>query len=257
MRAIVRLSDERVNGIEELISWSSPVLAFGDPVRSRVATLGINPSNREFVDNFGCELTCQDRRLQTLASLGLDSWSDADVTHLNLIISSYLDYFGANPYNRWFQRLDGVVQGAHASFYDSEVPACHLDLVPYATSTKWALMPRRTQKRLIEMSADTLGLLIRDSAIECLILNGMSVITWFAHISNTRLKELDQPGWTLRRQGSADVPGRSYEGMATSVGEIELNRPLNVLGFNHNLQSSFGVTNHAVAAIRVWIREAS
>ena len=40
----------------EVIYRSSPVLSFGDPVKSRVATLGINPSYREFLNAEGDEL---------------------------------------------------------------------------------------------------------------------------------------------------------------------------------------------------------
>lgn len=32
------------------IPWASPVVSFGNPAISRVATLGLNPSNLEFVD---------------------------------------------------------------------------------------------------------------------------------------------------------------------------------------------------------------
>jgi hypothetical protein len=38
---------------------------------------------------------------------------------------------------------------------------------------------------------------------------------------------------------------------------ISLGSPLRVLGFNHNLQSSFGVTNKVIHAIRNWITRAS
>ena len=40
----------------EVIPWGSPVPSFGDLSISRVATLGLNPSNREFVDESGGEL---------------------------------------------------------------------------------------------------------------------------------------------------------------------------------------------------------
>src|SRR2546422_2502451 len=40
----------------DVIRWGCPVPAFGDLTCSQVATLGLNPSNREFVDDFGQEL---------------------------------------------------------------------------------------------------------------------------------------------------------------------------------------------------------
>ena len=36
-----------------------------------------------------------------------------------------------------------------------------------------------------------------------------------------------------------------------------MNRDILVLGYNHNIQSSFGVTNEAIRAIRDWVAERS
>ena len=40
-----------------IIPWAAPIPVFGDLCTSRVATVGLNPSNREFVDEDGIELT--------------------------------------------------------------------------------------------------------------------------------------------------------------------------------------------------------
>ena len=52
-----------------VIRWGSPVPSFGDLTKSDVATLGLNPSNKEFVDNSGNELSGSERRFHTLKSL--------------------------------------------------------------------------------------------------------------------------------------------------------------------------------------------
>ena len=78
---------------ENIIPWSCPVLCFGDPSTSTVATLGLNPSNREFVDDLGNELDGPLRRFHTLSSLGLNHWDEATAQHLQLIIESYHAYF--------------------------------------------------------------------------------------------------------------------------------------------------------------------
>ena len=49
------------------------------------------------------------------------------------------------------------------------------------------------------------------------------------------------------------VPGLAYVGTVDHLGAMPLDRPVNVVGFNHNLQSSFGVTRGAIAAIAAWI----
>lgn len=65
-----------------VVPGSTPVVAFGDPARAQIATLGINPSRREFTDEQGRMLTGAQRRLATLTSLGaerLDRLDDAQV----------------------------------------------------------------------------------------------------------------------------------------------------------------------------------
>ena len=72
----------------DVIGWGCPVPSFGDLSRAQVATLGLNPSNLEFVDEAGNELEGQSRRFHTLRSLGLESWAEADARHLQMIMDS-------------------------------------------------------------------------------------------------------------------------------------------------------------------------
>src|SRR3954451_1613485 len=95
--------DSSVASTTDVIPWGCPVPSFGDLSNSRVATLGLNPSNREFVDELGNELQGSYRRFHTLKSLGLRSWSDADARHLRLILESCRAYFSGNPYDKWFR----------------------------------------------------------------------------------------------------------------------------------------------------------
>lgn len=128
----------------DVIPWSCPVPAFGDLSNSFVATLGLNPSNREFVDEAGNELEGAARRLHTLRSLGLSRWSDADAGHIEQIEDCCRRYFARNPYNGWFRTLDLLIAGTRASYYGMFAGACHLDLIPYATRSKWTdLTPRQ------------------------------------------------------------------------------------------------------------------
>lgn len=237
----------------DVIEWGCPVPAFGDPAVARVATLGLNPSNREFVDDSGAELAGDARRFHTLASLGLSAWDDADADHLKLILASCCEYFAANPYDRWFRRLDAVISATGASFYDPSSPACHLDLIPYATARKWTALTARQRLRLLELAGDTLGLLLRDSAVRVLILNGQSVVSHFQEATRIGLNRTEMAGWALPRQSGADVPGYAYHGRVSAVSGYTLPSELLVLGFNHNLQSSYGVTSRVVEAIRRWV----
>ena len=58
-----------------VVPGSTPVVAFGNARTATVATLGLNPSWREFLDRFGNELGENDRRLATHGVLGI---SDAE-----------------------------------------------------------------------------------------------------------------------------------------------------------------------------------
>jgi hypothetical protein len=65
------------------------------------------------------------------------------------------------------------------------------------------------------------------------------------------------PQWALPRRQQADVAGIAYKGIVREVSGISLGRELLVLGFNHNIQSSFGVTTEVRDAIRRWITRAA
>jgi hypothetical protein len=240
-----------------VIKWGAPVPSFGDLSSSSVATVGLNPSNREFVNDSGQELCDNERRFHTLRSLGLNSWPDVDSRHLHLIVQSCRMYFRNNPYDRWFKRLDQIVCGTTASFYSELYPACHLDLIPYATAIKWMDLDQRERAMLLDATADALGLLLRDSPVRIIILNGKTVVEQFQYISGAVLVRKEMPAWSLPRESGRHVGGFSYRGKIDHVADVRLNREVIVLGYNHNIQSSFGVTSEAIAAIRDWVAEES
>jgi len=253
---IDRLDSPRMLGTD-VIRWGAPVPSFGDLSSAKVATLGLNPSNREFVDDSGDELEGPLRRFHTLNSLGIRKWSDVNAHHLRLMLDSCSTYFLGNPYDRWFKTLDYVVAGTGASYYDASGSACHLDLIPYATARKWTDLTFRQRSSLLSNAADSLALLLRDSGIRVLILNGRSVVEQFQEITGTHLEREEMQQWTLPRRRKPDVIGFAYKAFVDSLCGVTLPQYMLVLGYNHNLQSSFGVTTNAVAAIREWVAQAT
>ena len=242
-------------GEANVIPWASPVMAFGDAAKARVATLGLNPSRREFLDESDRTLDGTSRRLHTLESLGLRSWGDADAGHIRSILVACRSYFHANPYRQWFDRLDRIVRGVGLSFYDEAPTVCHVDLVPYATHAKWGELSVRQRGILRDSTADIFGEVLRDSPIEVLILNGRGVVDEFESTADIELEPFEIPAWNLRRESGPPVPGVGFVGSVRSVSGIDLGRDLRVFGFNHNLQSSFGVTNEVVNLIGLWLQE--
>ena len=236
-----------------VLPWGAPVPAFGDPSASLVATLGLNPSNREFLDLQGNELTGVFRRFHTLRSLELRSWREVHAYHLRLILRSCCDYFYTNPYSRWFKPLDAVIAGLGMSYYSRQRPACHLDVVPYATSTKWGSLSPPQRMALLQLAGTALPALLRASPVRVLILNGHSVVRYFQMATGICLAARAMPAWSLPRATGRNVRGIAYRASVQQVGGLGLDRELLVLGFNHNLQSSFGVTAALVKSIRHWI----
>lgn len=240
-------------GGTKVIPWSSPVPSFGNVSRSVIATVGLNPSNKEFVDDRDNELAGAQRRFHTLSSLGLQTWSHAREAHHREIARTCEEYFQTNPYDRWFRQLDFLISGTNFSYYSPMFSACHLDVVPFATACKWAELTTEHRSNLFSAAGDSLGRLVRDSPLRVLVLNGSSVISQFQKISGAALSATLKPAWTLPRVEGTGVSGYAYHGTITALAGINLNRDVTVLGFNHNIQSSFGVTSAVKASIRRWI----
>lgn len=249
---VARLNEPALRDLQ-VIPWASPVISFGDLSRSRVATLGLNPSNREFVDVDGRELTGPHRRFHTLNSLDIKSWSDVTTEHLIRINESCNRYFSGNPYDSWFKALDKLIVGAEVTYYGMFSEACHLDLVPYATSCKWVDLTSSQRRQLLRLNGDALALLLRESPVEILVLNGQSVIENLQLIGDCDFDRKAVPAWTLPRRDGAGVTGYAYTGKINQLSGVELDREIMILGYSHNIQSSFGVTSQVKSSIQQWI----
>lgn len=249
---IERLNAGRIP-LQALLRWGCPIPYFGNPTSARIATVGINPSSREFLDRFGLALSGVEQRLPTLNSLGLSSWGEMYSSHIRVIAEACRTYFARNPYIGWFRPLEAILSGGGASYFGADSSACHLDLIPYATRQRWSGLPPGTQRALLSASKDALGLLLREFPIDVLVLNGKTVVSYFEWATGSRLSAGRREGWALPRARGRAVPGISYDGQVHRVGSVELGRPVRVLGYNHNLQSSFGVTTAVVEAISSWV----
>jgi hypothetical protein len=238
----------------DVIDWACPIPAFGNLAESKVATLGINPSNKEFVDAFGDELSGSARRFHTLNSFNLDSWAKAEESHIATIQESCDQYFRRNPYDRWFKRLDEVLESAGYSFYEPMFNASHLDLVPLATSDKWMNLPTKSRTELLSYYGDVLALLIRQSKFQLIILNGKTVVDGFQKLAGMTLSVIPDERLDLQRKTGRPVRGYFYRGIINNMRGIRLDRRILILGYNHNLQSSFGVTTKVRLLISQWIR---
>lgn len=234
------------------IPWASPVLAFGDPVLSRVATLGLNPSNLEFVDGSGKQLVAPHHRFESLSTLRATGWNEVARHEVRKVWQACEGYFFRNPYDRWFKRLEPVLASTGASYYSSfGERACHLDLVPFATAMKWSDLSPSTRGELVQLGTPSLVKAIVASNIRVLVLNGSGVVREFNRLlADKPLEPRPVAGWSLQR---GRVAGVAHTGYVSALGGYKLDRELLVLGYNHNIQSSFGVTKEVVSRIASWV----
>jgi hypothetical protein len=238
-------------GRRGVIDWAAPVPAFGDCVNSKIATVGINPSNLEFQSQSGEKLIEQERRFPTLDSLGIQSWSEAKDKDLEKIRSSGVHYFQNKPYTRWFNQLEFLLAETGLSFYNVHNSACHLDLVPFSTAKKWANLTASDTKYLKDTCRNSLHELVDCSKFKLLILNGQQVVNEFEDLFSVKLLSKPMPEWDLPRKSGVPVAGISY------CGEIPRKKVgiIKIVGFNHNIQSSYGITNQVKISIRKWIAD--
>jgi hypothetical protein len=157
-----------------VVHGTTPVVSFGDFQSAWVATLGLNPSDKEFRSG-GRWLEGSDQRLETLESLGLTSLSEATDAQVKQIVRACARYFHRNPYS-WFDTLDKLLAESLGVTYASG-NAVHLDLVQWATDPVWGQIKSDYVKaRLIEQDRDFLRAQLSHEGIRLVLLNGRSVM---------------------------------------------------------------------------------
>jgi hypothetical protein len=176
--------------------------------------------------------------LETLASLGVESLTEADIETVSGVVRSCDGYFARNPYRRWFDQLEFVLAGIGESYYDGS--ACHLDLVQWATDPVWGKLEPRDRMRLLDADREFFVAQLENEQIERLLLNGRAVV-------ETCSKALN---WTLEVVGTTTFGRSRCELFSGAIGSVS------VAGWSVNLQSSFGVTKALRASIRDWVASA-
>lgn len=220
-----------------VIPWSPPVVAFGAFRTAWLASIGINPSVREFCDEDGRELV-KDRRLPTFRSLAIERLEGTPPSVAEKIVEECESYFAPTrkPYP-WFNALERIFAGAGGSYRDGT--ACHLDLVPWATERVWKrATPKRpaltaaARKKLLSDGVPFLLAQLEQENITALVVNGAAVIKELRRHTPIELRELPS----------------IHHGCGTRVFSGELRRT-KVVAWTVNVQSSRNVTNELKQAI--------
>ena len=223
----------------DVVWGSTPVVSFGDFTKAKVATLGINPSSREFMDTSSTGTTNEllpegKKRLADYESIGILSTDPLDDDTAQYILGSKgskeiwekcRDYFkGPNAYWSWFNDLEKIVNFTGASYKDDT--ACHLDLSPWATDPTFSGLEKEQQERLLLGEADFLSWQIAKSNIELVIFNSAQ-----AYERLTKLNGFDifEAGAIEYTSGGAKRTSNLYQGFAPGGKTIK--------GWSLNLQA--------------------
>jgi hypothetical protein len=160
------------------VAGSLPVLFFGDLFTAQTATIGINPSDQEYLDPNGNELDGDARRFETLASLGATARSSLTDAQCNAAIGMMSNYFlRCQTIYRWFRPLERVLAGMRHSYTGGYV--AHLDLVQEATQPTWSALAREHRSEAADLlAADTpfLHWQLATFPLRVVICNGMTVL---------------------------------------------------------------------------------
>jgi hypothetical protein len=211
--------------LPEIVSGSTPVVSFGNPLRASVASLGINPSSREFVGK-GLLLTGELRRLATTESIGLTLGRELSVEQARAVVEDCNNYFTRNPYRRWFDPLDRVLTSAVGVGYYAGT-ACHLDLVQWATDPAWGqLHDPETRRLLLQEGRPHMQALLALPNLRVVVCNGRSVID---NVTRLGLCSLAEVARIERDRETCRLVLGQREGVI-------------YVGWTTNLQSSHGVS---------------
>jgi hypothetical protein len=222
-----------------VVAGSTPVVSFGDPGTAEVATLGINPSRREFLDADGRLLDGSDRRLATTASIGSDRLDQLTDAQASMVITGCSSYFTRNPYRHWFDPLDRLLRtGLGVSYYDGT--ACHLDLVQWATDPIWGKIgDAGVRAALLNDGLLHLAEQLRSGNLRLVLLNGRQVID---QVQATGLAPLAEAGHLPMGHTTCRLVRGERDGIVFA-------------GWSTNLQSGWGVTNAFKSDLAAWLAE--
>lgn len=139
---------------EKLLPHATNVAWFGDLTdeKAKIMFVCLTPSEKEFNDKNGIELTADKKRLFHLPT------DKEEHDCLPYIIDAQNKYFNNNPYARFFGTkkpswLEAFSQGMNASLYDTnnkDYRAIVIDLVPFVISDNYSNMEQLIHRDLIK-----------------------------------------------------------------------------------------------------------
>lgn len=221
------------------VPQSLPVLFFGDLFNAHVATVGLNPSDQEYLDRRGIELDGAARRFETLTSLGASDRSVlTDMQCDRAIQMMQMYYRPGKPIYTWFRSLNRVASAMGFNYENGG--AAHLDLAQEATYPTWSGLSKASPAEFEALRRTDLPFLrwqLETFPLDVVICNGRTVleevfrlvggqitkegtlkrITWCVGTATIDSRRIGLAGW--------NIPLARPTGLGTD-GEQELGRIL-------------------------------
>ncbi len=217
-----------------VVPQSTPIVAFGRFDTAQVASVGINPSHREFLHKSGAPLETAKRRFVSRLHLGVPDGEPLTDVQAEEVVATTRDYFSTNPYKTWFNPMEKwVLQPLGASYWAGT--ATHLDLSQWATKPVWKDLTAYQQLSLLEQDASFLRWQIHHRRFETVVVNGKGAINQLADSGIATLHQVDQVRFedTVIELWATEVEGTRF------------------LGWNRYLQSA--LPTEARQALRDWL----
>ena len=235
--------------LKTAVPGSTPVISFGDFTKARVATIGINPSSKEFVIGGAKPKlipSLNDKRLEDYESLQISRPSQIGLEEASKIWKGCQLYFQRNPYG-WFDHFEPILSMFNASYFDGT--ATHLDLSQTATSKAWSAL---TPKQRIELLDEDLDFFLWQNSqpnIDIRLINGQTAINQVK-----KLKIFD-----LTEDRAIKIPGANGKSTCRTFVGVGAHGE-KVLAWSTNIPA-IRVTNlrkaAAAKAIGIWAQQAS
>jgi hypothetical protein len=202
------------------VAGALPVLFFGDLFAAEIATIGLNPSDHEYVDQSGVELTGERRRFETLTSLGGASRSALTDDQCARAVETMRTYYQREErIYSWFRGLFRVLEAMGYSYRPGQV--AHLEIVQEATRPAWAELERTAPletKALFASDREFLRWQLRNFMPRAVVCNGRTVfdearllvergrivssgelgrLTWYVGLGLSGGRPIGLAGWNL------------------------------------------------------------
>jgi hypothetical protein len=164
------------SAISEIIPGSTPVISFGDFTRAQIATIGINPSTKEFLTGGKSPKLIVGKgkkRLEDFESLEINDYGQITSEKADAVWRGCQEYFQRNPYH-WFSHFAPVLSAAGASYADGS--ATHLDLTQWATRPVWSSLSNETRSLLLSEDLDFFIWQNSQPNIKLRLINGRTVL---------------------------------------------------------------------------------